>query len=126
MTIGANQSESARGLDEADGASPEGSAAPIEASVVAADDSEAATTYQMYEARDLSAEGAFLVGELLLEVGEQVTLQLETDGQPPVRAQARVVRLERGDRIGMAVAFQELGDAERSALESLATRAVAS
>lgn len=92
------------------------------AAVILAVDGESSNRYEMFEATEMSAEGAFLAGDLFLEVGELVTLQLVADGQDPVRAQARVVRLERGGRNGMAVAFQDLGDDARRALQKLTAR----
>ena len=47
--------------------------------------------YAMYEARDLAADGVTLVGGLLLEKNEEVTLEIRMPDRGPQRKRARVV-----------------------------------
>ncbi len=131
MTVGANQPENARPSDEGEGYSGSDSTSTprdsrpdgrLRVGVLLQGNDEKTCSYEMFEATEMNAEGAFLVGGLFLEVGELVTLELAAEGTDPVRAQARVLRLERGNRNGMAVAFQDLGDEERRALEDLSAR----
>ena len=67
-------------------------------------------SYAMYEAEHVTAEGAFLTGPLLLEASEDFTVELVLSGGDTVRAKARVLRVERGDTVGMAVRFIGLSD----------------
>jgi hypothetical protein len=140
MTIGANQTEKASAdRDVADaGAQGDSAAAPaaedaaaapgatIDAAVIAEVGAGDTTSYAMFEARDVSVEGAFLVGQLFFEVDETFTLKLSSAGNASVTVEERVKRLELDDQPGMAVAFTGLGDAERKALDELAARAAES
>lgn len=128
MTAGANQPENTRPVGGGDGyAGSDSISNPstgrLRAVILLVEGDEKPCSYEMFEATEMSADGVFLAGDLFLEIGETVTLELAADGADPVRAQARVIRLERGDRNGMAVAFQDLGDEERRALQELSTRA---
>ena len=67
-------------------------------------------SYAMYEAERVTPEGAFLTGPLLLEASEAFTVELALPGGDTVRTQARVVRVERGAAVGMAVRFIGLSD----------------
>jgi len=67
-------------------------------------------SYAMYEAQQLTGEGAFLTGPLLLEHHEQFTLELALPGGETVRTRARVARVEYGPVVGMAVRFIDLPD----------------
>jgi uncharacterized protein (TIGR02266 family) len=72
---------------------------------------------------DLSAGGAFLVSDLLLEPGETLALEFSVPGLPaPVQAQARVAWVRRfpgPERpAGMGIEFARLGRAERAALDA--------
>jgi len=72
---------------------------------------------------DLSAGGAFLVSDVLLEPGETLSLEFEISGRPgPVRAQARVAWVRRfpgaEEPAGMGIEFLRLGKEEREALDA--------
>jgi hypothetical protein len=72
---------------------------------------------------DLSAGGAFLVSELLLEPGETLSLEFQIAGHPtPVQVQARVAWVRRfpgpEQPAGMGIEFARLGKAERTALDA--------
>ena len=97
-------------------------AQPVKVALVLPNGDDSPRVYDMFEAVELNGEGAFLAGEVFLEVGELVTLQLTQAGQDLVKAQARVVGLERGARNGMAVVFRDLGEQERRTLKRLADR----
>jgi hypothetical protein len=64
----------------------------VRASVVGAD-----AAYEMFDVASLDATGARLIGPLLLEIGEEVTLRITSDGTE-VEVRARVTRVERGER----------------------------
>ena len=72
---------------------------------------------------DVSAGGAFLVSDVLLEPGETLSLEFEIAGRPgPVRAQARVAWVRRfpdtEQPAGMGIEFLRLGKDERAALDA--------
>jgi len=73
---------------------------------------------------DLSAGGAFLVSDLLLEPGEILSLEFEIAGRGPVQAQARVAWVRRfpgpEQPSGMGIEFVRLGRDERAALDAWA------
>jgi len=73
---------------------------------------------------DLSAGGAFLVSDLLLEPGEMLSLEFEIAGRGPVQAQARVAWVRRfpgpEQPSGMGIEFVRLGRDERAALDAWA------
>ena len=91
---------------------PAGAAAEVEAAVVAPAPGSA---YAMYRASALSAEGATLAGGLLLEKGEELTLELRLSERGAVRARARVVEVDMA-RARMQVAFVGLEEADRQRL----------
>jgi hypothetical protein len=53
--------------------------------------------YEMFDVVEIDDRGARLVGPLLLEVGEEITLRLAKGGAD-VELRARVTRVERGER----------------------------
>jgi len=72
---------------------------------------------------DLSAGGAFLVSDMLLEPGESLSLEFEIAGRAaPVQAQARVAWVRRfpgpEQPAGMGIEFVRLGRDERAALDA--------
>jgi len=73
---------------------------------------------------DLSAGGAFLVSDLLLEPGEILSLEFEIAGRGPVQTQARVAWARRfpgpEQPSGMGIEFVRLGRDERAALDAWA------
>jgi hypothetical protein len=73
--------------------------------------------YPMFEARGISAEGAFLAGPLLLEVDEAFTVELAFADGKRLRARARVERVEQGAEPGVGVRFVDLPEAARKDLE---------
>lgn len=81
-----------------------------------------AAAYSMFEAREISANGAFLVGSLFLELNEEFTVELALGGGQ-VRARAKVAAIARGDLPGMTVEFSDLSDGDRALLEAQANEA---
>lgn len=77
--------------------------------------------YAMFSASELTENGAFLHGSLLLELGETVTLELSV-GAGKVRASARVVALETGQTPGMKVEFASLPDRDRRLIQEQTDR----
>ena len=74
---------------------------------------------------DVSAGGAFLVSDVLLEPGETLSLEFEIAGRSgPVHAQARVAWVRRfpgpEQPSGMGIEFVRLGRDERAALDAWA------
>ncbi|HZJ52611.1 MAG TPA: PilZ domain-containing protein [Myxococcaceae bacterium] len=72
---------------------------------------------------DLSAGGAFLVSDLLLEPGEMLSLEFRIAGRPdPALAQVRVAWVRRfpgpEEPAGMGIEFVRLGKEERAALDA--------
>ena len=72
---------------------------------------------------DLSAGGAFLVSDLLLEPGEMLSLEFQIAGRPaPAQVQARVAWVRRfpgpAQPAGMGIEFVRLGKDERTALDA--------
>lgn len=74
---------------------------------------EGTDSYCMFQAENLSPEGAVLTGGLLLEVNEEVTLEIELGDGGPAHARARVVAIVPDDRPAMRVKFVDLDDATR-------------
>ena len=71
---------------------------------------------------DLSRSGMFLSSPERIVAGAAAELTLEVPGEgPPLRLEARVVRVEHGDREGMAFRFDAPG-AVRRALADLILR----
>jgi uncharacterized protein (TIGR02266 family) len=73
---------------------------------------------------DLSAGGAFLVSEVLLEPGDTLSLEFLIPGRPaPLRAEVRVAWVRRfpspEQPAGMGVEFLRLGAEERRALDAV-------
>ena len=89
------------------------SSAVVTASVVSERDQAA---YTMFEARDISPDGAFLAGSLLLELNEEFTVELSL-GETAIRTRARVASLAQGEAPGMVIVFSELSDDHRALLE---------
>lgn len=75
--------------------------------------------YPMFTARDVSADGAFLAGPLLLEPGEELELELESSGGIQVRGHAQVTRVAGGKTPGMFIRFTELSQTATSKLVAL-------
>lgn len=86
------------------------------AAIVADEDGGGA--YKMFEARDLSTEGAFLAGTLLLEEGEEFDVELSFEDEAAVKVRARVTGVQSGgERPGMSVSFTRLEERARKELE---------
>lgn len=73
--------------------------------------------YAMFDVRELAPGRAVLEGGLLPEIDEELTLDLVLDRDAPVRVEARVVRLVR-EAAAVEVVFPELGERERTRIES--------
>ena len=104
----------AGGAPAVDGSGAAGAEAEmeVEAAVVAPPPGSA---YAMYRATGVSAEGATLAGGLLLEKGEELTLELRLSERGSVRARARVVEIDLA-RARMQVTFLGLEEADRQRL----------
>ena len=73
-----------------------------------------------FTSADISEGGTFLRSDLLLEVGEALSLRFEIPGNGEVTAQARVAWVRRfpvaGQVAGMGVEFTVISDDERNAI----------
>jgi len=78
--------------------------------------SERGSLYNMFEALQVTPEGATLRGGLLLEVNEEVTIELRLPDLSSFRARARVVQVMLGERPAMKVVWTGVGDADRRRL----------
>ena len=74
--------------------------------------------YTMFDARDVTPRGAFLAGNLLLELNEEFTVVLAFADASTLRVTARVDRVERGQEPGIAVSFAGLTESEQKLLAS--------
>lgn len=98
---------------------PTGAAAPGAArAAIVVESGDRTRIYRMYEAREITPEGAFLAGALFLEIGETVTLELSWSEGEAVRVSARVVALEHAGTPGMTVAFSHVDDRARSLIQA--------
>lgn len=74
----------------------------------------------VFETVDVSAGGAFLRSDLLLELGDQLELIIPIAGEEPVRALGHIVWVTRDPRVkgnaGMGVEFIAITDADRARL----------
>jgi hypothetical protein len=98
------------------GSSP-ASAAPapaIEAAVVLR--TAQGASYSMYALASLSGDVAVLAGGLLLEKGEEVSLELRLPDRTVVRARARVTEILPGEHAAMRVALSGIDEADRQRL----------
>ena len=102
--------------------STEASAAKLAVCVVSGIDEP--KRYPMYELVELSGDGAFLGGKLLLEQGESLVVELSGPGTEARAMNARVIDVIVSDRGGMQpgirVAWSDLSDADKSYLDSQA------
>lgn len=78
----------------------------------------------IFTSADVSAGGAFLKSDLLLEPGEELSLECHLEGKKsPIRARARVAwvrRFPESDQpAGMGVEFVGIDDDDRAALRDL-------
>lgn len=93
--------------------------AEVEATFAARDEGGAGTL--IFTSADVSVGGAFLKSELLLEVGEPLSLEFRVPDGTVVRTAARVAwarRFPEGSQpAGMGVQFSALGERERAALQ---------
>jgi hypothetical protein len=87
--------------------------APIEVAVVIPSAGQGAV-YGMYEARELAADGVTLVGGLLLETNEEVTLEIRLPDRGTVRARARIAGA--GADGSLRATFVALDEADRQRL----------
>ncbi len=75
-----------------------------------------------FDAAEVSGGGAFLPSELLLEVGERLSLEFALPDGRKVLAIARVVRASRGgadEPSGIGVEFVDIAPDDRAAIERL-------
>ena len=93
--------------------------AEVEAIFAARDESGAGTL--VFASADVSTGGAFLKSELLLEVGETLSLEFQVPGGTVVRTAARVAWVRRfpegAQPAGMGVQFTALSDADRAVVQ---------
>lgn len=78
-----------------------------------------------FTSADVSAGGAFLVSELLLEHGESLIFEFTLEGQATISARGRVAWVRRfpqaNEPAGMGVEFTAISDEGRKALEAFLT-----
>lgn len=93
--------------------------AEVEAIFAARDEGGAGTL--IFTSADVSAGGAFLKSELLLEIGETLSLEFRISPATVVRTSARVAWVRRfpeaGQPAGMGVQFTSMGETEREAVQ---------
>jgi hypothetical protein len=77
-----------------------------------------APPYAMFEVGRISVAGAFLLGTVFFERGEEFLVQLAHDAATALRVRVRVVDHTRSPDAGMTVEFIGLTDAEQSALSA--------
>lgn len=74
-----------------------------------------------FDLRDLSMGGAFLRADLLFEVGDELHVEFELPDGKAVKARGRVVRVSRDPaprEAGMGIAFSEMSDTDREAVQA--------
>ena len=76
-------------------------------------------TYGVYQTTEISPDGAFLRGPMLLEPDEQVTVELTFEDGTRVRVHATVDRVDRGPEPGLDVRFTEMSKPARAFLRAL-------
>jgi hypothetical protein len=79
----------------------------------------AALPYAMFDLGQLSVAGAFLIGPVFFERGEEFQVQLRQGIAAPITVRARVIDHTRTPDPGMTIEFINLTDAERTALSAL-------
>lgn len=79
-------------------------------------------SYEMFELRSLTGEGALLACRLMLELGETLELELRFDDGPPLQLSAQVSRL-RHELPGVEVTFVAVDAAARARIENRAATA---
>jgi uncharacterized protein (TIGR02266 family) len=84
-----------------------------------------------FDGSNVSAGGAFLKSELLLEEGEALSLEFSVPGhERPFRAQAKVAWVRRfpadGEEAGMGLEFVAMEDHDRQALTQFLSRVASS
>jgi hypothetical protein len=82
---------------------------------------EGGARYPMFEAAELGPDGAFLGGDLLLENGEELEVELTFPDDTTLELRAQVIDVAGGQRPGMRVVWSRLGAAERALLETKLT-----
>lgn len=75
--------------------------------------------YGMYQTTEISEDGAFLQGPMLLEPDERFTLELAFEDGTKVRATARVERVDREPVPGLDVRFTDMSKPARAYLRAL-------
>jgi c-di-GMP-binding flagellar brake protein YcgR len=76
-----------------------------------------------FDTRDLSLGGAFLRSDLLFEVGEELSIELEIAAEAPLCTRARVVRVDADHAApGMGIAFADLSEHDREAVRTWLAR----
>ncbi len=76
-------------------------------------------SYGMYQTTEISEDGAFLRGQMLLEPNERFTLELAFEDGTKVRAGALVERVDREPVPGLDVRFTEMSQPARDYLRGL-------
>jgi hypothetical protein len=75
-----------------------------------------------FDSSDLSTGGTFLVSDLLLEMGDSLTLEFSLPGGAALRCEAKVAWVRRfparGEQPGMGIEFRELPEFDQRALEA--------
>ena len=104
--------------------------ASLEVPVVVTDAEKRASGRIRFATADISASGAFLHSDMLLEIGEQLIVEFDLPGGRHIRVRGRVVRVSHGQapdaagdgagdrQPGMGVEFVDLSPEDRAAIEA--------
>ncbi len=94
----------------------------LEISMMVSDDARKVRKPIRFSSSDLSTGGAFLVADVLFEVGELLQVEFDLPGGRHVRARSRVVRVARGaqkdKQPGMGIEFLDLSPDDRAAIDA--------
>ena len=73
-----------------------------------------------FTTHDISEGGAFIVSDLLFEIGEELLLTFALPGSLGIRVSSKVVRVQRASgAAGMGIVFIDLTDANKTAIARL-------
>ena len=81
--------------------------------LVVSPDAAQGSLYAMFEASDVTIDGARLTGGMLLELDEEITLELLLPERASLRVRATVVEIQRGNAPAMRVSFDGLEEADK-------------
>jgi Tfp pilus assembly protein PilZ len=90
---------------------------PVELQVTIQDASQRTQAQLRVSTADLGVGGLFVKSDLLLEIGEEVMVALDLPNGTRISCRARVIHTQR-DRAGMGLAFQQLAEPHRDAIQA--------